>query len=394
MGIFDYDSPLMETISRITDYIFLTIITLICCIPIVTIGPAFIAKYYVSMKMVRGEEPVVIKSYFRSFKENFKQGVILTLIMLPVVVFFVWDWYLILYTGVKFIPAMKYALGLLTVLTAMAIFSLFPMVARFKITNFEAIKSSFVFALANFLRVLIGIIMIVAPIVIAKYYLKWGWLIMLFASVIMLHLNSMFFVKKFKQVERANAYGDEDDDELYYDELEEDEEDSDEDSEDDAEEADTKEADEKESDVKEAKTKEIAVSKSISEEKVIKKSEDKLENKSNDNLNKSESSPNIANNTAGKNVAGKNTAGKNAAGNNTNSTVGNKSNNKDNNNVKSNKQSSAKKGTQSKPAEKSISERIKSANSVIGNSVNNEKADNKNGTNHGQNSGKNKGKKR
>ena len=390
MGIFDYDSPLMETISRITDYVFLTIITLICCIPIVTIGPAFIAKYYVSMKMVRGEEPVVIKSYFRSFKENFKQGVILTLIMLPVVVFFVWDWYLILYTGVKFIPAMKYALGLLTVLTAMAIFSLFPMVARFQITNFEAIKSSFVFALANFLRVLIGIIMIVAPIVIAKYYLKWGWLIMLFASVIMLHLNSMFFVKKFKQVERANAYGDEDDDELYYDELEEDEEDSDED----AEEADTKEADEKESDVKEAKTKEIAVSKSISEEKVIKKSEDKLENKSNDNLNKSESSPNIANNTAGKNVAGKNTAGKNAAGNNTNSTVGNKSNNKDNNNVKSNKQSSAKKGTQSKPAEKSISERIKSANSVIGNSVNNEKADNKNGTNHGQNSGKNKGKKR
>ena len=375
MGIFDYDSPLMETISRITDYVFLTIITLICCIPIVTIGPAFIAKYYVSMKMVRGEEPVVIKSYFRSFKENFKQGVILTLIMLPVVVFFVWDWYLILYTGVKFIPAMKYALGLLTVLTAMAIFSLFPMVARFQITNFEAIKSSFVFALANFLRVLIGIIMIVAPIVIAKYYLKWGWLIMLFASVIMLHLNSMFFVKKFKQVERANAYGDEDDDE-------------------DAEEADTKEADEKESDVKEAKTKEIAVSKSISEEKVIKKSEDKLENKSNDNLNKSESSPNIANNTAGKNVAGKNTAGKNAAGNNTNSTVGNKSNNKDNNNVKSNKQSSAKKGTQSKPAEKSISERIKSANSVIGNSVNNEKADNKNGTNHGQNSGKNKGKKR
>ncbi|MCR5367181.1 YesL family protein, partial [Eubacterium sp.] len=283
MGIFDYDSPLMETISRITDYVFLTIITLICCIPIVTIGPAFIAKYYVSMKMVRGEEPVVIKSYFRSFKENFKQGVILTLIMLPVVVFFVWDWYLILYTGVKFIPAMKYALGVLTVLTAMAIFSLFPMVARFQITNFEAIKSSFVFALANFLRVLIGIIMIVAPIVIAKYYLKWGWLIMLFASVIMLHLNSMFFVKKFKQVERANAYGDEDDDELYYDELDEDKEDSDEDSEDDAEDADTKEVDEKKSDVKEAKTKVIAVSKSISEEKAIKKSEDKLENKSNDN---------------------------------------------------------------------------------------------------------------
>ena len=214
MGILDYDSPVMETISRITDYVLLTFLTLICCIPIFTIGAAFTAKYYVSMKMVKGEEPVVFKAFFHSFRENLKQTSVLTGIVLLVSLFIGYDWYLIFKTNVEFVGFMKYLLGFLTLLLMMSVFSLFPIVSRFQIKTFEAIKSALIFSLANFLRVVFAIAMIAVPVFVALWYFKWAWLILLFSSVTMLYFNSMFFVKKFKALEEANGFIQEDEGEV------------------------------------------------------------------------------------------------------------------------------------------------------------------------------------
>ena len=57
---------------------------LICCLPIVTIGASLTALHYVTLKMARNEESYIIRSFFKSFKQNFKQATVINLIMLAV----------------------------------------------------------------------------------------------------------------------------------------------------------------------------------------------------------------------------------------------------------------------------------------------------------------------
>ena len=77
--MFSYDGPLMTFIGKIADLLILNVIWLLCCIPIITIGPATTAMYYVTLKLARNEEPSIVKSFFHSFKMNLKQGIFMFL---------------------------------------------------------------------------------------------------------------------------------------------------------------------------------------------------------------------------------------------------------------------------------------------------------------------------
>ena len=81
MKIFDLDSPLMNVLNKMADLMWLNILTLICCIPVITAGAALTSMHYVALKIVRNEESYITRSFFKSFKTNFRQA---TLIWLPV----------------------------------------------------------------------------------------------------------------------------------------------------------------------------------------------------------------------------------------------------------------------------------------------------------------------
>lgn len=80
---FDIDSPIMIGLSRLTDYVILSFLWFVCCLPIITIGPSTTAMYYVALKMVRKEEDVKITAtFFQAFKSNFKQATVMNIISL------------------------------------------------------------------------------------------------------------------------------------------------------------------------------------------------------------------------------------------------------------------------------------------------------------------------
>ena len=72
--IFSLDSPLFSFLNKVADLILLNILTMICCLPIITIGASMTALHYVVLKMVRDEESYIVRSYFKSFRQNFKQA--------------------------------------------------------------------------------------------------------------------------------------------------------------------------------------------------------------------------------------------------------------------------------------------------------------------------------
>ena len=82
--LFNMDNKFFTVMGRVAALIMLNVVFLICCLPIVTIGASLTALHYVTLKMARNEESYIIRSFFKSFKQNFKQATVINLIMLAV----------------------------------------------------------------------------------------------------------------------------------------------------------------------------------------------------------------------------------------------------------------------------------------------------------------------
>lgn len=81
-GFFNYDNPVWRFIGKLGDLVLLNLLWLVCCIPVFTAGAATTAVYYVTLKLVRDEDDSTIKSFFRSFIQNFKQATAIWLLIL------------------------------------------------------------------------------------------------------------------------------------------------------------------------------------------------------------------------------------------------------------------------------------------------------------------------
>ena len=79
---FNMDNKFFVFMGRVADLLLLNFLCILCCIPIVTAGASITALYYVTLKMARDEESYIVRSFFRSFKQNFKQATIINIIML------------------------------------------------------------------------------------------------------------------------------------------------------------------------------------------------------------------------------------------------------------------------------------------------------------------------
>lgn len=81
-GLFNPDNRFWRFMGKLWDALWVSILWILCSIPIVTIGASTTAVYYVTMKLVKDEESYVTKQFFKAFKENFKQATIVWLLLL------------------------------------------------------------------------------------------------------------------------------------------------------------------------------------------------------------------------------------------------------------------------------------------------------------------------
>ena len=68
--LFDINNPFFKFMSKFFDLMVLSLIFTVCCIPIVTIGPAITALYYSTVKNVRRDRSYAYKEFFHSFKRD------------------------------------------------------------------------------------------------------------------------------------------------------------------------------------------------------------------------------------------------------------------------------------------------------------------------------------
>lgn len=88
MGLFKIDGPIITFLNTIGHALLVNILWLICCLPIVTIGPATISMYYAMIKSVRHGRGYPASEFLKSFKRTFLRGSLYTICIIGVVFLF------------------------------------------------------------------------------------------------------------------------------------------------------------------------------------------------------------------------------------------------------------------------------------------------------------------
>ncbi len=150
---FSIDSGFYRFMTKFADFCIITFLTLVCSIPLFTIGPALVALFYVALKLVKDEEGYVFRGYFKAFKENFLQGFFAELVVIA------GAWIMYLVTEGTYRWAMSgggwplkilyfLQLGLCVVLIAGVIY-LFPLIARFRNKLFLQCKNALLMSIRH-----------------------------------------------------------------------------------------------------------------------------------------------------------------------------------------------------------------------------------------------------
>ena len=74
-GLFSPDGPVIEFLTVVMDLILLNVLTMICCLPIVTGGAAMAALHYVLMQIRENRGESRTGTYFAQFKSNLKNTI-------------------------------------------------------------------------------------------------------------------------------------------------------------------------------------------------------------------------------------------------------------------------------------------------------------------------------
>ena len=201
MKIFDLDSPLMQFLGKVADLMILNMITLICCIPIFTIGPAITAAHYVSLKMVRKEDGYIVKNYFKSFKQNFKQGTLIWLLLLAIILILVSDYLIIAKSGLEFHKIFKILLIIVGAIIAMISMLIFPVLAKFDNTIRATIKNAFFMSLLQLPKVFLMVILNAVPIIVFIFWPQATPVVIMFGISLPIFLSAALYNKFFQRIE-------------------------------------------------------------------------------------------------------------------------------------------------------------------------------------------------
>lgn len=140
--LFNPDGPIIQFITRLFDLIVLNIIFLILSIPIITTGASVTALYYVLLKVFRGEEPYILRNFFKAFRQNFRQSTIIWLILLAAAGFLAMDLHIAGFWDTTLFKCIRLVLWMVCGVFLGIFLYIFPIVSHFVCSTKQAFKNA------------------------------------------------------------------------------------------------------------------------------------------------------------------------------------------------------------------------------------------------------------
>lgn len=196
--IFNPDNAVFRALAKAVDLVVLSALWLLCSLPIVTLGASTAALYYTVVKCVRRGKEGTYRSFFSSFRENFRPA--LPLSLLTALLWFLLDWgYRIILTlantqgGVLVGAYMAYLIAL--VLPIGVLCWLFPLLSRFAMGPWGLLAAAFRLAVGHLPTTVLLALLFTVTVNFCRVY--WFYLLPLLLAPSLLALINSLFLEKF-----------------------------------------------------------------------------------------------------------------------------------------------------------------------------------------------------
>lgn len=179
-NFFNIDNPFFHFLSRMADLMILNLLFIVCSLPFFTIGASSCALFYVLFKMRKNEEGYIAGSFFKAFKENFKKGTAIWLIMLFLGLIFRQDLTILRQKTGILAGGLKVMIYFLVILWGSTLLYVFPLQGRFENTVKNTMRNAFFMAAANLKQTIAMLVMAAAPVILTVKSITTMWYAVLF----------------------------------------------------------------------------------------------------------------------------------------------------------------------------------------------------------------------
>lgn len=189
--------------SRIGDIVFLNLCFLLTCIPVITAGTALTALYTVTLKMAVNQEGYVVRSYFKAFKDNFKQGMIVGVVLELILAVLGYDAWVLLASKESYAAAGFFITAAALLITLAVMQYLFPLMARYDNSIGTSLRNAGLLAISRlpYTIALLGLAAVPAVFVLLTPY---AYIYVIFAGVAFgALLQSKLLVNIFSKIENG-----------------------------------------------------------------------------------------------------------------------------------------------------------------------------------------------
>ena len=192
---------LKRTLSAAADLILLNFLTILCCVPVVTAGAAWVAGYQHMLRIVRQEETAFpLRSFFTDFRKAFRQATAAWLLQLACLAILAGDYYYAVHVSVpvnRFF--LVFSIAMAVGLSCVSVW-LFPLMARYENTLRGHLKNAFLMAVAllprTFLAVVVQLVFLAPPLFFPDIIVYLGWFWVLFGFSLPMFLTAKIFKKQ------------------------------------------------------------------------------------------------------------------------------------------------------------------------------------------------------
>ena len=136
-------------LTGLTNLIIVNLVFIITCIHFITIGASVTALYRITIAIVAGDNPSVLRDYFKSFKDNFVKSTLFFILYLILGAFFGFEIYMVRTMMAENMQWVQYpAYFFIFAIFASACYA-FPLIAWFEESFKQVLKNSLLIALTN-----------------------------------------------------------------------------------------------------------------------------------------------------------------------------------------------------------------------------------------------------
>ena len=195
------DNKVLQALAAVGDLMALNLMWILCCLPVVTAGASTTALYYSLLKMVRKEETYPAKMFFRAFRQNLKQSIPLTMLLLVVCAVLYVDLNVVRNTAIHFGALLSILVAALLLVFVMVASYVFPLLAQFENTIKGTLKNALFMSLWHLpysvVIMLLNLVPVLLFFLVPNLFLKSFALWLLVGGAGVAYLNSRLFVKIF-----------------------------------------------------------------------------------------------------------------------------------------------------------------------------------------------------